>query len=817
VPVSDYWSDLKHALRLLVKSPSFTIAAVSALALGVGANTAIFSVVNAVLLKPLGYAHEDRLVALMLTTPDGEVPYASIPNFHLYQQQTAIFEDLGAVDLGGPGFNLTGERPEQLPGLHVTEGYFRVFGAPVLLGRTFTSQEDSPHGGHVVVLSYGLWQRRFGGNAEVVGRTLSLGNEPYTIVGVLGKNFVSDPEADLWIPFQFDLNSTDQGHYFEVVGRLRPGVTMAQADAQMKIAAAEFHDLYPQNWTQLGFAVQSLRETIVGDVRPSLLVLLGAVGLVLLIACANVANLLLARATGRKREFAIRSALGARRVRIVRQLLTESVVLSVAGGAAGLALGYLGVKALLVVSPPGLPRIGENGAHVVMDWRVLGFTLAVSLLTGIVFGLFPALAASKADLNLALKESGSRSGTGLRQGRTRSLLVMSEVSLAVVLLIGAALLIRSFVALRGVNPGFDARHVLTMEMSLNGDRFEKTAGVAELVRAGRDRLSEVPGVEESAFTCCLPIHAEFGLPFTIVGRPQPDDKDMPSAGWTDISPGYFDVFRIPLLRGRLFTRNDDAGGAAVAVINEAAARQFWPKQDPLGQQIEIGKEDAIPDPARVIVGVVANTHARGLERPPEPMIYVPVAQVSDAMTAITLKMEAGRWVVLTHGDPRAYIAAITEQLREASGGFPVGHVRTMEEVDGRSTARQNFNMLLLTTFGAMALLLAAIGIYGLMAYSVAQRAPEMGIRMALGADSSSIRKLVVWQGMRLALVGLAAGLAAAFGLSRFIASFLFGVKIWDPAAFITVPVMLGSVALLAVWLPAARASRLDPARALREE
>ena len=815
--MSDFWSDLKHALRLFGKSPSFTIAAVSALALGIGANTTIFSVVNAVLLKPLGYPDEGRLVTLMLTTPDGEVPYASIPNFRLYQQQTAIFEDVGAFDLGGPGFNLTGKQPEQVPGLHATEGYFRVLGAPVLLGRTFTSQEDSPHGGRVVVLSYGLWQRRFGGSSDVVGRTLSLGNEPYTIVGVLGKSFVSDPEADLWVPFQFDLNSTDQGHYFEVVGRLRPGITMAQANAQMKIAAAEFHDLYPQNWTHLGFAVASLRDTIVGEVRSSLLLLLGAVGLVLLIACANVANLLLARATGRTREFAIRSALGARRVRIIRQLLTESVVLSLAGGGAGLALGYVSIKALLAVSPPGLPRIGENGAHVGMDWRVLGFTLTVSLLTGVVFGLFPAMAASKADLNLALKESGSRSGTGFRQARARSLLVVSEVSLAVVLLIGAALLIRSFLALRAVNPGFDAHHVLTMEMSLNGDRFEKAASVAQLVRAGRDRLSEIAGVEESAFTCCLPIQAEFGLPFTIVGRPQPDDKDMPNAGWTDISPGYFDVFRIPLLRGRSFTRNDDAESAPVAVINEAAARQFWPKQDPVGQQIEIGKEDAIPDPARVIIGVVADTHAKGLDRPPEPMIFVPVAQVSDAMTALTLKMEAGRWVVLTHGDPHAYVEAIREQLREASGGFPLGNIRTMEEVDGRSTARQNFNMLLLTTFGVMALILAAIGIYGLMAYSVAQRAQEMGIRMALGADSSAIRKLVVWQGMRLALVGVATGLAAGLGLSRLIASFLFGVRIWDPATLITVPVVLASVALLAVWLPAARASRLDPARALREE
>ncbi len=815
--MSDFWNDLRLALRLFVKSPGFTIATVSALALGIGANTAIFSVVNAVLLKPLGYPHADRLVALMLTTPDGEVPYASVPNFHLYQKQTRIFEDVGAYDLGGPGFNLTGQRPEQVPGLHVSEGYFRVFGAPVRLGRTFTQQEDSPHGGHVVVLSYGLWQRRFGGNPEVVGRTLSLNNEAYTIVGVLGRNFVSDPAADLWVPFQFDPNSTDQGHYFAVAGMLRPGVTLAQADAQMKLAAAEFHHLYPGTWTQLGFEVEPLRDSIVGDVRPSLLILLGAVGMVLLIACANVANLLLARATGRRREFAIRSALGARRLRIVRQLLTESVMLSVAGGAAGLALGCAGVRALLAASPAGLPRIGDNGAGVGVDWRVLGFTLGVSLLTGIVFGLFPALTASKADLNLALKESGSRVGTGFRQGQARSLLVVSEVSLAVVLLIGAALLIRSFIVLRGVNPGFDAHDVLTMEMSVEGGRFDKTAGVAQLVRAGRDRLNAIPGVENSAFTCCLPIDAEFGLPFTIVGKPQPDDKDMPSAGWTDISPGYFDLFRIPLLRGRLFTRDDGAGATPVAIVNEAAARQFWAKQDPLGQQIVIGKEDGIPDPARVIVGVVANTHASGLNKPPGPMIFVPVAQVPDAMTAIIMKTAPGRWAVRTRGDPHAWIGAVTKQLREASGGFPVGDVRTMEEVDGRSTARQTFNMLLLTIFGVMALVLAAIGIYGLMAYSVAQRAQEMGIRMALGADPSSVRNLVVRQGMRLTLIGVVVGLGAAFGLSRFIASFLFGVRPWDPVAFVIVPVVLAGVALFAVWLPATRASRLDPARALREE
>ena len=419
-----------------------------------------------------------------LAGPNGNDAGASIPKFHIYQQQTSIFKEVAAYDFAGPGFNVTGDRPEQVHGLHVSEGYFRVFGAPVMLGRTFTQQEDLPNGGHVVVLSYGFWQRRFGGNPNVIGKSLSLGNEPYTIVGVLGKDFVSDPEAEIWVPFQFEPNSTNQGHFFLAVGMLKPGITLAQANAQMKLAFAEFHRLYPVSNPKVGFAVEPLRDAIVGDARKSLLVLLGAVGMVLLIACANVANLLLVRATGRKREFAIRSALGASRARIISQLLTESVLLAVTGGVLGLALGYAGVRALLAISPAGLPRIGEDGAAVSVDWRVLGFTLAVSLLTGILFGLFPALSASRTDLNSSLKESSNRAGIGFRQGKARSLLVISEVSLALVLLVGASLLIRTFIALHGVNPGFDTHNVLTIEMSLTGARYEKTAGVAQLSHEG---------------------------------------------------------------------------------------------------------------------------------------------------------------------------------------------------------------------------------------------------------------------------------------------------------------------------------------------
>ncbi len=818
--MGDFRHDLKHSLRMLMANPAFTLTAVAALALGIGANTAIFTVVDTVLLKPLTYPDAGRIVRFMNTSPDGEGDSASPVNFNTWRAQTSVFEDVAAYDFGGPGFNLTGDVPEQVHGIHVSESYFHLFGAQVLLGRTFTPEEDSPNGGHVVVISYGFWQRRFGGNPKIVGSALSLSNESYTIVGVLGRGFVTDPEADLWLPFQIDPESTNLGHYFFVAGRLQPGVTLAQANAELKLAAGAYRRRYPDDMSpKNGFGVEPLRDSIVAGARRSLLVLLGAVSLVLLIACANVANLLLARAAGRKREFAIRAAMGASRLRIMRQLLTESVALAVSGGILGLALGFIGVRALLAVSPADLPRVGEHGAAVGIDWRVLAFTLGVSLLTGVLFGLFPAIGASRPDLNSTLKEGSNRSGTGFRQGRARALLVISEVSLALVLLIGATLLIRTYIALRAVNPGFDARDVLTLQMSLSGDRFQKTAGVAQVAHTGREYLDAIPGVEASALSCCLPLNVGYGLPFNIIGRPTGKSPWTGGAGWMHVSPGYFSVFKIPLVQGRDFTEQDDGSAPGVAIINEAIAKKFWQKQNPVGQQILIGKGvgPQFVEAPRRIIGVIADMHDGGLNRDPYPLMVVPTAQMTDGTTALTSNIGPMIWVVRTHGDPHQYIAAITKQLRLASGGFPVAQVRPMTEIVVQSTARQDFNMLLLTIFGATALVLAAIGIYGLMAYSVQQRTQEIGIRMALGADRGRIRDLVVWQGMRLAIVGVALGIAAAFGLTRFLASFLYGVKSWDPLAFVTVPVILTAVALVAVWFPATRASRLDPQQALRIE
>jgi putative ABC transport system permease protein len=819
--MSDFLSDLRYSLRMLIGSPAFTVTAIAALALGIGANTAIFTVVNAVLLKPLTYPEPDRMVQFMNTSPDGNGGVASPVNFNTWRAQTSVVQDVAAYDFGGPGFNLTGLVPEQVHGIHASEAYFRLFGAPVVLGRTFTPQEDSPNGGHVVVIGYGFWQRKFGGNPNIVGTSVSLSNEPYTIVGVLGKSFVTDPQADIWVPFQIEPNSTNLGHYFLVSGRLKPGVTLAQANAQLKLTADQYRRLHPDDMgPKGGFGVQPLRDSIVAGARNSLFVLLGAVGFVLLIACANVANLLLVRATGRKREFAIRAAMGAGRARIVRQLLTESIVLSITGGVLGLILGYAGVRALLAVSPAGLPRVGENGAAVGLDWRIFLFTLAISLFTGVLFGLFPALSASRVDLHTALKESSNRSGTGFRQSKMRSLLVISEVSLALVLLIGAALLIRTFIALRQVNPGFDPRNVLTLEMSLTGDQFKKTAGVAQVAHDGRERLNTIPGVEISAFTCCLPLEGGYGLPFNIIGRPPaPKSPWTGGGGWMSASPGYFAVFHIPILRGRDFTEQDTGSSPGVVLINETFVKKFFPKENPVGQQLLIGKGigPQFIEPARQIVGVVGDIRDGGLNNDPRPLMIVPGSQVTDGMTALNSNIGPMVWLVRTHGDPHQYISAVTDQLRQSSGGFPVARVRTMTQVVGNSTAREDFNMLLLTIFGASALILAAIGIYGLMAYSVQQRTQEIGIRMALGADRSRIRSLVVWHGMRLAIVGVVIGIGAAFGLTRFIASLLFGVKTWDPAVFVTVPVVLSLVALLAVWMPATRASRLDPQQALRIE
>jgi len=563
-----------------------------------------------------------------------------------------------------------------------------------------------------------------------------------------------------------------------------------------------------------------MREVMVANVRSSLYVLLGAVCFVLLIACANVANLLLARATLRKREIAIRAAVGAGRGRIIRQLLTESVLLSVAGGAVGLVVGFVGVRALLAINPGNIPRIGEHGSAVALDWRVLAFTLLVALVTGVLFGLIPALNASRSDLQTTLKESGARTGTGFRHNKSRSILVVTEVALALVLLAGAALLIRTLVTMRMVNPGFDPHYVLTMQMSLAGPRFEKTASVAEIVRQAEQQVGSVPGVVAVAASRSLPLEGQFGLPFNIVGRPLTGKSPYTGgAEWTSVSPEFFKVFRIPLLRGRVFTDEDDAAGPHVVIIDEAMAKRYWPKGNAVGQQIVIAKGvgPQFTEPAREIVGVVGDVRDQGLNRKPPPIMYVPTAQVTDGMTALNNGIAPLLWSVRASVPPFSLRATIQKQLRTASGGLPVAHFQSMDQVVVESTSRTDFNMALLTIFAGVALLLAGIGIYGLIPYSVEQRTQEIGIRMALGASPKSVRNMVVRQGVQLALIGVVVGVGAALALTRLIASMLYGVKAWDPITFIAVAVLLSVIALLATYIPARRAAKVDPMVALRYE
>jgi putative ABC transport system permease protein len=820
--VDAFLQDLRHSLRTAWQSPAFTIAAVAALALAIGSNTAIFSVVNTVLLRPLPYPDPNRLVLFLNTSPQGSGPGASPTKFNNWRRQTGAFQDVSAYRFSV--VNLTEGDPEQVATAHVSADFFRLFGASVTSGRTFAPAEDLPNGGHVVVLSDGFWKRRFGGDAAVVGRKVSLNGEPHEIVGVLAPfdaEAVQSPTGppDLWLPFQIDPNSVMQGHFFLAAGRMKAGVTLAAANAQLQQAANEFRETFPNALgRQGGFGVAPMQEIITRNVRASLWVLLGAVTFVLLIACANVANLLLVRATVRRREIAIRAAMGAGRGRIVRQLLTESVVLSTMGGVLGLAIGVAGIRALLAVNPGNIPRIGVDGSGVAVDWRVLAFTAIVSLATGLVFGLVPALQSSRIDLNTTIKESSGRSGSGFRQNKARALLVVTEMGLALVLLVGAALFIRTFLAMRAVDPGFDAHQVLTMRMSLRGERFAKTADVAQLMRDGTERLNALPGVEVAGAACCVPLEGGFGLPIIIEGRPL-DGPSHGGGGFAPISPTYFRAFRIPIVRGRAFTDQDVGGAPGVAIINQAMAKRFWPNGNPLADRISIGKGlgPRMELVGRQIVGIAGDVRDGGLNRDPQPIMYVPWAQMPDAHSANLLDITPVAWIVRTRGEPYALSGSIQRELRLASGGLPVARARTMDEIVVRSTARSDFNMTLLTTFALSALLLAAIGIYGLMAYSVQQRTQEIGIRMALGAGADTVRNMVIRQGMSVALVGVAIGLVAAYALTRVIASFLFGVTARDPVVFVSVPLLLSSVALLGVWLPARRAARVDPVVALRTD
>lgn len=812
--------DLKYCLRTLRQQRAFTIAAVATLALGIGATTAVFSVVNAVLLRPFPFPDADRIVLFMNTTSNGSFPAASPAKFAHWRRQTDAVRDASAYR--SVLVNYTGgDTPEQVTTEQVSPPFFRLLGGTPMLGRTFTADEDLPTAGKVAVLSYGWWTRRFASDRAIVGKTISLSGEPYVVIGVLGSGFDQSDlgdRPDLWTMFPIAPNTQDQANYFRVLGRLAPGVTLAQAQARLAQSTAAYRERFPGSiGPKGGFSVEPMQKVFVRNSQSLLVILLAAVAGVLLIACANVANLLLVRSTVRKRELAIRAAMGADRGRIIRQLLTESVLLSIAGGAVGLALGLVGIRSLMSINTANLPRLGDGGAAIQLDWRVTAFTIAVSIATGLLFGVAPALQAARQDLSGTLRDGTGASG-GRANHHVRSALVVAEIALALALVIGSGLLIRTSLALRAVAPGFDATNVLTMTMSFTGPRFQTSMSVERAVRDGADRLRTVPGVELASASCCVPLQGGYGLPFRVVGKELPEGQQFHGGGdWITVSPGYFEVFKIPVLRGRTFTVRDDANAPPVAIINEAMAKETWKNGDPLNDRLTIGRggmKEFAAEPDRQIIGVVADSRDNGLNQNPGPKMFVPQAQIPDNVNALNTKISPMSWVIRTRVPPLSVAGAVASRIREATG-LPVADIRSMDQIVSRSTSREQFNTLLMTVFALSALTLAAIGIYGVMAYAVQQRTREIGVRLALGAEPGGVRLMVVAQGMRLALVGVIIGVATAYALSRYMKSLLFGVEARDPLVFVGVPLLLAIVALAAVWIPAGRASKVDPLGALR--
>jgi len=814
--IENLGKDLRYGARSLLRTPGFTAVAVIALALGVGANTAIFGVVNAVLLRPLAYKDADRLVTVL---HNGSGPVATA-NYIDWRDQSHSFEAMGAADYWRPNLTNT-DRPEHLYGLKVTQNMLPLLGVQPLLGRLFIAGEDQEGAEREVILSYRLWRRRFNGDGDVVGKLITLNGEAYTVVGVMPPTFHFAPfwatHSELWVPDAFGDSIHERiGNHLRVFARLKPGVTLAQARAEMATISGRLEKEYPA--TNRAVLVTPLKENVVGKIEAPLLLLLGAVGFVLLIACANVAHMLLARTSDRQKEIAVRVALGAGRGRVMTQFLTENLLLAALGGGAGLLLALGGTRALVVLSPTYIPRVEMVG----IDSHVVLFLLCVTVLTALAFGLMPAMHAAAGNLSDSLKEGGRGDSDGIRRNRMRSFLVASEIALAFMLLIGAGLMIRSFFALESIDPGFNPHNVLSMVVSVAGTKEAEPARRAIFYRELLRKIGTLPGVDSVGAINHLPLAGDlWDRGFEIEGRPTPRPGEGPDAVYRIVMPGYFQAMRLPLRRGRTIGLQDDARSPGVVIINERAAREYWPTEDPIGQRITIPDKEKGESTTLTVIGVVANARQYYWASDPDPEMYLAALQSPDFlgdnagslgahMTYITL-------VVRTNGDPADLEHAIEKTVWSFDRNLPISEVSSMERVVADANAQPRFEMLLLAAFGAVALLLAAIGIYGVTNYSITRRTREIGIRMSLGASRADVLRMVGLQALIQALTGTAAGIGGAVVLAKLMTKMLYGVQPTDPVTFGVVATVLGIAALLATYAPARKAIQIEPMVALRSE